>query len=160
MTRIQTTCSYLKLLHVGMISMSLMSRNPMSLSLAGYIATDAKCAQSVFAVSKLNVFDNFLTKMSIWGVPHSHLETGYSEKHDHINEELYLHLFLMQKRMAMVVTITIVVMVAAIMDLTIPSCLSLTGVNDTNAGQKHCWKSKHRTSKFHFLPVSSFHNVC
>ena len=78
-------------------------------------------------------------RMSVLGVPHNHLETEYNEKHDCINDEVYLYFFQLHIRMSMVVTMTMAVMVTVIIDFTIPSCSSLNSGNEKSV--KICYSA-------------------
>ena len=64
MTGVQSACRYLEHLHVGIIWMSLILRYPVSLSLAGCMATDANCAQIFFFFLKFA--NTTSTKSQFW----------------------------------------------------------------------------------------------
>ena len=79
-------CWYLDHVHGGIIWMTLMSREPVNLSLQVCMATDAKCAQIALHVHKLITS----TSMSVLGFPQNYLESKYSGKHNHMSKEVYL----------------------------------------------------------------------
>ena len=70
---------------------------------------------------------DYFKKMSVQDVPCSHLGSGYSQKHDYLNEELYLHHFQMQIGMPMVIILTMGVLVTTMIDFTLPLCSSFGG---------------------------------
>ena len=58
MLPVLSTCRYFKYLHVDIIRMAVMFKEPVNPSLIGYVATDVKYAQTVFEVSMLTISMN------------------------------------------------------------------------------------------------------